>query len=183
MCYTGVIPTHPAARGGKVPPSEAGPGSSCRELEWVGWGLDGRTGTAAGTAPGYHPFGARSVPVGPPCTQDPWNAASWPIRARFQSYSLKVSQNRRVSPKYVHKASHSPYFQNGLHKSPLGFLRFPYFSAFSPKELMGHFRPYLRLLCQNDEVSLDVHTMLHAKWSSDTPTDDAASRSCHPLLI
>ena len=51
----------------------------------------------------------------------------------------KVSQNDEVSPKYVHKASHSPYIQNGSQKSPLGFLRFPISVAFSHKELIGPF--------------------------------------------
>ena len=30
---------------------------------------------------------------------------------------------------------------------------------------MAHFDPYLGLYCQNDEVSPDVHTRLHAKWT------------------
>ena len=65
--------------------------------------------------------------------------ASWPIGARFDLISKKHSQNGEVSPKSVQKACHSPYFQNGLRKSPLGFLRFPFSPAFSHKELMGLF--------------------------------------------
>ena len=67
------------------------------------------------------------------------NAASGPIKARFNLILLKYSQNRVVSPKYVHKACHSPYIQNGSQKSPLRILRFPYSLAFSHKELLGPF--------------------------------------------
>ena len=66
-------------------------------------------------------------------------AALGPIRARFQSILSKVSQNSEVSPKYVKKAYHSPYFQNGSIKSPLDFLGFPFLPAFSHKELIGLF--------------------------------------------
>ena len=65
--------------------------------------------------------------------------ASWPIRARFRHIYCKVRQNREVSSEKCQKASHSPYFQNGLGNSPLDFLRFPFYPAFSGKELMGHF--------------------------------------------
>ena len=110
-----------------------------------------------------HPAG----PVGDPAGPLPGHAsalpASGPIRARFHLISYKVSQKGIVSPKSVHKACHSPYFQNGVGKSPLQILRFPLLPAFSHKELMTHFRPYLRVLCQNDEVSPDVHTTGHAK--------------------
>ena len=67
------------------------------------------------------------------------NAASQPIRARFDLISWKLSQNRVVSPKMSEKACHSPYSQNAAQKSPLEFLRFPYFLAFSHKELMVPF--------------------------------------------
>ena len=59
--------------------------------------------------------------------------------ARFHDILLKVSQNGQVSPENVNKASHSPCFQNGLRKSPLEILRFPFWRAFSHKELSGHF--------------------------------------------
>ena len=67
------------------------------------------------------------------------NPASWPIRARFRSILLKVSQNGQVSPKITEKACHSPCFQNAVGKSTLEILRFRVFPAFSHKELMGHF--------------------------------------------
>ena len=116
------VPTQPAARGALY--SEAGPGSPAR----AGVGGTGRTywGTAAGTAPGTTSCGGPVGPLrGPPCPRTLRNAASWPITARFDLYLLKVSQNRVVSPKKCQKASHSPYFQNGVQKSPLGILRFP----------------------------------------------------------
>ena len=113
-----------------------------------------------GGGDGTHPCGARSVPCGSlPGTSQ--NAASGPIKARFHDIFSKVSQNRVVSPKYIEKASHTPYFQNGLQKSALEILGFPISLAFSHKELMGHFNPWVGLYCQNDEVSPNVH-----HWSS-----------------
>ena len=101
-------------------------------LEWVAYGA--RT-------PGcrYHPL--RCAPGPAPLYLHPPRAipASWPIRATFQSNIYKVSQNHEVSPKSMHKACHSPCLQNGLGKSPLRILRFPYFVAFSHKELLTHF--------------------------------------------
>ena len=86
---------------------------------------------------------ARSVlaPPGPPWCRTSQIAASWPKRARFQSYFYKVSQNGVVSTKSVEKAYHSPCFQNPVEKSPLEILRFPFSRSFSHKELMGHFDP------------------------------------------
>ena len=115
--------------------------------------------SAAGTAPGTHPCGARSVTPGAlPGTWTLRNAASGPIRARFQVISGKVSQNGGVSPKYVQKAYVSPCFQNAAQKSPLEILRFPFSSAFSHKELMAHFRPGLRFIVKMTKCRLDVHT-------------------------
>ena len=88
---------------------------------------------------------ARSHPGKPgpgqsPCRGLPWTSPS--KRARFHVISQKLSQNREVSAKYVEKACHSPYIQNGSQKSALDFLRFPLFPAFSHKELMGLFDRY-----------------------------------------
>ena len=104
-----------------------------------------------------HPCGARSLrslSCGPPRA----NPASWPITARFDLISQVYCQNDEVSLKSVHKACHSPYIQKRVQKSPLGFLGFPLFVAFSHKELMGRFDPYPYIKCQNGEVSPDVHT-------------------------
>ena len=60
-------------------------------------------------------------------------------KPRYNLILLKVSQNSEVSTKYVNKACHSPYIQNGSQKSPLEILRFPILTAFSHKELMGLF--------------------------------------------
>ena len=133
--YTGVLPSDHALLGERSSDSEAGPVEPCRGSEWV------VTGARANRRLDGHPppFGpGRSSPAGPPWGY-PWNAASWPITARLRSLFYKVSQNGRVSPKSVDKAYHSPYSQNGLKKSPLEILGFPYSLAFSPKELMGLF--------------------------------------------
>ena len=86
-----------------------------------------------------HPPG----PVGPPGPSLGYDLRMPPHsqRARYHLIPYKVSQNRRVSLKYVHKASHTPCFQNGLQKSPLDFLEIPFWPVFSHKELMAPFRP------------------------------------------
>ena len=129
-----------------------------------------------------HPCGARSVAQAPSLS---WTLKCrlWANKARFHLIFYKVSQNGGVSPVYVEKACHSPCFQNGCQSSPLGILRFPFRLAFSHKELMGHIRPWARVNGQNDEVSPDVHTTVHAKGSPDTPTHHAASCLCGALLI
>ena len=147
------------------PDSGAGPGSP------IGAGVGG----LAAAPPG------RPAPTLRARSAHPWAslvppraiAASWPIRARYRLYFYKVSQNDRVSPKYVEKACHAPCFQNGLGKSPLDFLRFPILAAFSHKELMGCFDHEVRVHGQNDEVSPDVHTMVR-EGCADTPTVHAS---------
>ena len=84
--------------------------------------------------------------------------ASWPIRARIQLNFSKVSQNGQVSPEYVHKACHSPCFQNLVQKSALEILRFPFSPAFSHKELMTLFWPDSRFLVRMTKCRLNVHT-------------------------
>ena len=84
------------------------------------------------------PFGPGRSP-GPSLSPGPLKCRLWANKARFDDISWKLSQNRGVSPKYVEKASRSPYFQNEVQKSPLGFLGFPFPLAFSHKELMGLF--------------------------------------------
>ena len=109
--YTGwvirvlVLPSH-AARGGSQIPAKRAPESSLQgRVEWVGiWepdvpGMSGGSGTAL-----YHPAGPVSPLQGPPCT-GPCRDPPW---ARFRSLFYKVSQNRKVSPKCVEKASRSP---------------------------------------------------------------------------
>ena len=127
----GVVPTDQARCSRSKPDSEAGPGTPLQG-EWSGW-----SGAADVQAP-RPPLPA----VGPAPlsgTLPRANAASGPIKARFQSIYCKVSQKRVVSPKYVDKACHSPYIQNGVEKSPLEIPRFPISLAFSHKELIGPF--------------------------------------------
>ena len=84
------------------------------------------------------------------------------------------------------KACHSPYIQNGVQNSPLEILRFPILLAFSPKELMVPFMRYRAVLCQNDEVSPDVHTMSARERVADTPTmsvQQAALTDIAPHLL
>ena len=99
---------------------------------WSGW-----SAVPAPVRP-HPPFGpGQSRPAGLPwCSSS--KPASWPIRARIDLIYCKVSQNRIVSPVYVEKAYVSPYFQNGSEKSALEIPGFPFWRAFSHKELMGY---------------------------------------------
>ena len=114
--------------------SEAGPGTP------AGGGVGGQEDRVRPSSQTTTPL--RSGPAPLSGTSPRAIPASGPIRARFQSIFSKVKQNRRVSPKSMQKASHSPYFQNGPQKSPLELLRFPFSSAFSHKELIDLFWPY-----------------------------------------
>ena len=131
---------YPAAKQGRRP-ATAGSGP-CRGQGGSEAGpAPPRSNGGGGDGPRYHPCGARSVPASRafPVPGTSQIAASWPITATFHPYFSKVSQNHGVSPKYPEKACHSPCIQNGPRKSPLEILRFSYSSAFSHKELMGHF--------------------------------------------
>ena len=119
----------PYSGAGPVGPAGAGVGGT-------GW----TDVPAAGDGFLDHPPGPVGAP-GPSLSRNPQNAASWPITARLHLFSIKHCQNGQVSLKSVEKAYHSPCSQNELKKSALEILRFPFYPAFSPKELMGHFRP------------------------------------------
>ena len=151
MGYTGYYPATQHAARGANPTSAAGPGRPAGPGVG-GWGaadvLGRRRGRLSGTT-----LRARSVPLAPPCPRYPQNAASGPIGARFHLISYKLSENGVVSPKSVEKACVSPYFQNGVQKSPLNILRFPFSLAFSHKELLVPFLTRRHVYCQNDEVS------------------------------
>ena len=95
-------------------------------------------GDGGGDGSCTHPSGPVSPPVGLPGA-GPLECRLSANRARIEAISLKVSQNQEVSPKCVHKACHSPHFQNRVQKSALQILRFPFCSAFSHKELIGPF--------------------------------------------
>ena len=169
--YTGYYPA--SCSRGANPDSEAGP-EALQGLEW--WsGCSGRVPGASGD----HPCGARSAlqaSLSPPRA----DAASWPIRARFRLSYTKVSQNDEVSTKSTHKACHSPHFQNGLRNSPLEILRFPYFAAFSHKELMVPFERQVEVYCQNDEVSPGCTLPCHARRGRQIPP---RVNTVAPLLI
>ena len=131
---TGVQHQGPDIAKGADPDSEAGPGSP-RGAGVGGLGLRNTPGPP--TQPPT--LRARSVPAGPPWWLGGLFTASGPIRARFDLISQEVSQNGQVSPEKRKKACHSPYIQNGLEISPLDFLRFPFWPAFSHKELLVPF--------------------------------------------
>ena len=133
--YRGAIPGYyPAAKLRSIP-SGAGPGSPSGG--WSGWGMDRAHPGDGGGLPGP-PCGPGRSPRSPPCPGTP-DCRLTANSARIDLIPHKVSQNRRVSLKYVHKACHSPYLKNEVQKSPLEILRFPETSAFSHKELMGLF--------------------------------------------
>ena len=157
----GVIPTHPAGcsrRSQKHPAKRAPEGPAG---PWSGWGAGpgDYMCSAAGTAPRYHPSGpVRTLVL--PCTWDPQNAASGPIRRDFRSFPGNLVKTAECHPNSSKRPTIVPISKKRLQKSPLGFLRFPYCVAFSHKELMGHFdratdlfvkmtkcRPYVHPMC------------------------------------
>ena len=147
-----------------------------RALPQAGW-----AGSRLGATPSRNPVSRCARAMSPPTpalqasgARSAGTCLSPGKRARFHVISSKVSQNGRVSPKYVKKACHSPCFQNGLVKSPLEFLRFPYSRAFSHKELLGHFDPHSGYSVKMTKCRPDVHLNVHAKWSPDTPMTHAS---------
>ena len=123
--YTGVLPSSQVLR-----PSGGLTAKRAPEAP-EGAGVGGQA--AAPTGPfARAPDPTTPVPLGPPgplrwvWASPRANPASGPITARFHLISIKLVQNRVVSPKYVEKASVYPCFQNGSQKSPLEIPGFPY---------------------------------------------------------
>ena len=92
----------------------------------------------------YSPAPGRGLPVSSPGSGRGRDSMPFPVKL---VKTAKCHRNVMKRPVIVPKS------QNGVQKSPLDFLGFTFWPAFSPKELMGHFRPYPRVYCQNDEVS------------------------------
>ena len=124
----------PTARGGKTQDSEAGPGSPVG----AGVGGPGAGRTYGGRGRSCTTLRARSAhPVGLP-VQDLADAHLGPIRRDYDLFSLKLVKTTKCHQFMSKRPPVVPIFQNRVQKSPLEKLRFPYSSAFSPKELMGH---------------------------------------------
>ena len=112
--YTGwVIPAHLPAREvpdcsrSKPQTAKRAPEDPCRGSGVGGLGCSGRPGTGIWCVrPALHP------PFGPgrsPCRGPPWcRTRLLGQKARFHVHFLKVSQNGKVSPKYLKKAYVSP---------------------------------------------------------------------------
>ena len=164
------VPTQHVESGGSR--QRSGPRKACRA--WSGW-----SGPAAPARLQNPPSGPGRLWL-PGSGPSPLNAASWPIRARFQLNNCKVSQNHGVSPKYVHEACHSPYFQNGSQMSTLQFLRFPFWLAFSHKELIGLFWPDSRFYVKMTKCRVNVHPRVREGVAQIPPRVHAASCSCVP---
>ena len=88
-----------------------------------------------------------------------------------------------MSPKYVKKAYVSPCFQNGLQKSPLDFLGFPVFTAFSHKELMAIFSLRSVFTVKTTKCRQMVHTVHAAKGSQYPQMSRQQAASCDIFLI
>ena len=109
---------------------------------WVRW---------AGRA--FPTLRARSVPCRALPGEYPWNAHLGSIWRELTSFPIKLVKTAKCRRKVSKRSTLVPISQNGVQKSPLGILRFPYLLAFSPKELMGHFDASTVLYVKNDEVS------------------------------
>ena len=113
----------------------SGPRSPCR----------GRSGWSVG--PGA-PELARTTPAGPgrsPLVPSlswqplPGNTRLLANKARFKVKTCKVSRNGEVSPKYVEKASHSPYLPKRVQKSPLDILQISISASLLSQGINGPF--------------------------------------------
>ena len=119
------------------PDSGAGPGRPCRGREWVVRVDRPRRTVGAPVRPCTHPPG----PVGacsPSLVQD------LPPRAKGRDSGpilVKLVKTAKCHQKVTKRPRLVPIFQNGLQKSPLEIPGFPFWPAFSPKELMGVFWP------------------------------------------
>ena len=170
------VPTQlPRAEARRNPTSEAGP------VTPAGGGVGGWGGLAdpfacdiPGTSeptpsgPGrYSPAPGRGLPGSP-------RAAG--LGRDSMPYSLKLVKTTKCHRKVFKRPTLVPVCQNGSGKSPLEIPRFPFWLAFSCKELMGHFDPWTIVYCQNDEVSPVCTPMFRvAKGSVNTP--------CHDIVV
>ena len=119
----------------RAPDGPAGAGSG-----WVG--CSGRV-TGGGTAPRTTlraRSGTRTLPV-----LGPSECRLLAITARFHSYSRNLVKTAKCHQNVTKRPVIVPISQNGSRKSPLDFLGFTFWLAFSHKELMGHFEPTARV--------------------------------------
>ena len=115
-----------------------------------------------------HPAG----PVRPP-EAFPGRGLGSSGKGRDYGYILrKLVKTAKCHRKVSIRPAVVPVCQNGVGKSPLEFLRFPIWLAFSHKELMVPFGALAGLYCQNDEVSTVCTGRLVC---ADTPTATSAS--------
>ena len=94
--------------------------------------------TVGGDGSWYHPPGPVG-PHGPSLYQDPRNAHLQPKGRDSMTFTRKLVKTTKCRHNMSKRPVIVPIFQNGLQKSALEILRFPFPAAFSPKELMGLF--------------------------------------------
>ena len=170
-------PSQPALLEEPSPPTSDRRERALPGAGWVG-SRAGRTYLGWGTAAVPEP-----TPAGPgQLTRGlPWFwaliAALQPKGRDFRTFLRNIVKTAKCHRKVCIRPAIVPVCQNGLRNSPLDFLRIPFSPAFSPKELMGHFRPYSGLYCQNDEVSPDVHTSVPTCSVAGTVSDTPSART------
>ena len=130
--YTGY---YPAARG-DLRNQRSGPRKPLQGAGVGGFLRSGALGDGGGSQD--HPSGPVGHPWYPPCPGT-LIAASQPKGRELTSFPLKLVKTRKCHQKVVKRPVIVPILQNGSRKSPLDFLGFPYFTAFSHKELIGSF--------------------------------------------
>ena len=131
----------PSSRARKSPVQRSGPRSLLQGGGVGGTGDWARVLVYGGRGRLYpHPSG----PVGPLQALPgiyPRNAHLGPIRRDSTSFPRKLVKTAKCHRKVSKRPVIVPILQNGSEKSPLDFLRFPFITAFSHKELMGGFDP------------------------------------------
>ena len=99
------------------------------------WG-SGELGTAG--MPQDHPAGPVGLLWSPPCPE-PCYPALQPKGRDSMTFLIKLVKRAKCHRICLKRPVIVPIFQNGVKKSPLGFLGFLFLPAFSHKELMGRF--------------------------------------------
>ena len=179
MGIPGTIPAHrPRAR-------EQPPTSDRRERALPCRGRVGRM--QAGTVPfACDPGRPEPTPAGPgryspaPGRGLPGSSSSSRSGRDMDLFSVKLVKTAKCHQKVTKRPSLVPIFQNGSRKSPLDILGKPFCSAFSHKELMGLFEPWVDYYCQNDEVSPVCTPLFVTRKGRSIPPDTALR--CHSSL-
>ena len=124
------------------------------------------------------PFGPGRAPAVPSLVLGPYCRLTAKGRD-LTSFSIKLVKTAECHQNVTKRPVLVPIFQNGSQMSPLEILRFPFWLAFSHKELMGRFDANSGLSVKMTKCRQCAHPRYrHAKGSQIPPLSRAASCLC-----